>query len=203
MTERSTTGLVLASASEVRARLLRAAGVDFIVQPAALDEDILKNRLLDEQASVAVIAEALAVAKAQVVSMQQSQALVLGSDQILTFDGRLVSKCGDMQAARDLLWSLRGRTHQLISALALLRGGKVIWQGRAEATLHMRAFSETFLQDYLQAEGPDLLKGVGCYRLEGRGVHLFEKIEGDYFTVLGLPLLPLLAVLRAEGIMPL
>jgi septum formation protein len=127
-------------------------------------------------------------------------ALVLGADQVLAFDGALVSKCASLGEARDLLRRLRGRTHQLISALVLAKAGGAIWRTVETATLKMRDFSDRFLDDYLAAEGEELLKGVGCYRLESRGAQLFERVEGDYFTVLGLPLQPLLAALRQHGI---
>jgi septum formation protein len=194
------TRLVLASASEVRARVLNGAGVDFDVHPAHVDEDAVKDALLAAKAPLRDVADALAELKALRVSASVPDALVLGADQVLAFDGALVSKCASLGEARDLLRRLRGRTHQLISALVLAKAGGAIWRTVETATLKMRDFSDRFLDDYLAAEGEELLKGVGCYRLESRGAQLFERVEGDYFTVLGLPLQPLLAALRQHGI---
>lgn len=194
------TGLILASASEVRARVLKGAGVDFEVRPAHVDEDAVKDSLLAAKAPLRNVADALAELKALRVSASQPDALVLGADQVLAFEGELVSKCTSVDEAQILLRRLRGRTHQLISALVLAKAGGAIWRTVETATLVMRDFSDRFLDDYLAAEGEELLKGVGCYQLEGRGSQLFERVEGDYFTVLGLPLQPLLAALRQHGI---
>jgi len=125
---------------------------------------------------------------------------VLGADQILVLDKELVSKCENLKEAEDLLRRLRGRSHTLISALVLARGGAAIWRHVGQATLAMRDFSDDFLDDYLVREGEALLSGVGCYKLEGRGIQLFTRIDGDYFTILGLPLLPLLSVLREQAV---
>lgn len=194
------TRLVLASASEIRARVLKNAGVGFDIYPAHVDEDTVKESLLAAKAPLRDVADALAELKAVRVSAGRPGALVLGADQVLAFDGELVSKCASLDEARALLRRLRGRTHQLISALVLAKSGSAIWRNVETATLKMRDFSDGFLDDYLAGEGEDLLKGVGCYRLEGRGAQLFERVEGDYFTVLGLPLQPLLAALRQHGI---
>ena len=194
------TGLILASASEVRARVLKGAGVDFEVRPAHVDEDAVKDSLLAARAPLRDVADALAELKALRVSTSRPDALVLGADQVLAFEGELVSKCASLDEARTLLRRLRGRTHQLTSALVLAKAGSAIWRTVETATLTMRDFSNRFLDDYLAAEGEELLKGVGCYRLEGRGAQLFERVEGDYFAVLGLPLQPLLAALRQHGI---
>lgn len=194
------TRLVLASASEIRARVLKSAGVEFDIRPAHVDEDAVKDSLLAAKAPLRDIADALAELKALRVSASQSDALVLGADQVLAFGGELVSKCASLDEARTLLRRLRGHSHQLISALVLAKAGGAIWRTVETATLKMRDFSDRFLDNYLAAEGEELLKGVGCYRLEGRGSQLFERVEGDYFTVLGLPLQPLLAALRQHGI---
>ncbi|HVZ68007.1 MAG TPA: Maf family protein [Rhizomicrobium sp.] len=193
------TSLLLASASETRARLLRNAGVAFDIRPAHVDEDAVKESLLAAGAPPREVAGALAELKAVRVSGSAPDALVLGADQILTIEGELVSKCGNLGEARNLLRRLRGRSHELISALVLAKGGGAIWRHVESAHLTMRGFSDRFLEDYLDAEGEGLLKGVGCYRLEGRGLQLFDRIEGDYFTILGLPLVPLLGVLRLHG----
>jgi len=194
------TSLILASASEVRARTLRNAGVDFDIRPAHVDEDAVKDSLLAAGARLRDVADALAELKATRVSGSVPDALVLGADQVLAFDGELVSKCASLDEARDLLRRLRGQKHELISALVLAKAGGPIWRHVESASLWMRDFSDRFLDDYLASEGEGLLKGVGCYRLEGRGSQLFERIEGDYFTVLGLPLVPLLGALRQHGI---
>lgn len=194
------TRLILASASEVRARVLNGAGVDFDIRPAHVDEDAVKDSLLAAKAPLRDVADALAELKALRVSASRPDALVLGADQVLAFEGELVNKCASLDEARTLLRRLRGRSHQLISALVLAKAGGAIWRTAETATLKMRDFSDRFLDDYLAAEGEELLKGVGCYRLESRGAQLFERVEGDYFTVLGLPLQSLLAVLRQHGI---
>lgn len=192
--------LILASASSSRARILRAAAVPFEIVPADIDEDGLKEGLLARGTQPLEVARALAKAKATHVSNAHGDALVLGADQVLQFEGELVSKCADMAAARRLLLKLRGRPHQLISALVLAQAGQVGWTYDDSATLEMRPFSEGFLDAYLAAEGSALLSGVGCYRLEARGAQLFDSIEGDYFCILGLPLVPLLVELRRTGV---
>lgn len=192
--------LVLASASAVRARLLRAGGVPFEVCPAGVDEDEIKASLLADGTQAAAIADTLAELKAIRVSAKNPQALVLGCDQVLVFEGRMVDKSPDMAGARALLQQLCGKQHILATACVLARGGSPIWRRHEEARLWMRCFSEGFLQDYLSAEGDAILGSVGCYHLEGRGAQLFERVEGDYFSVLGLPLIPLLAVLRDHGV---
>lgn len=194
------TRLILASASEVRARVLKGAGVDFDIHPAHVDEEAVKDSLLAAKAPLRDVADALAELKALRVSANRPDALVLGADQVLAFEGELVNKCASLDEARTLLRRLRGRSHQLISALVLAKAGGAIWRTAETATLKMRDFSDRFLDDYLASEGEELLKGVGCYRLESRGAQLFERVEGDYFTVLGLPLQSLLAVLRQHGI---
>lgn len=192
--------LILASASSSRVRILRNAGIAFDAIPADVDEDGLKASLLAHEQKPAQVALALAEAKAAFVSTTHPGAMVLGADQVLEFDDELISKCRDMAAARELLLRLRGRTHRLISALVLARSGRSLWSYSQTATLGMREFSGDFLDSYLAAEGEELLSGVGCYRLETRGVQLFDSIQGDYFCILGLPLVPLLAELRRMGV---
>ena len=192
--------LVLASASSSRARILTGARVPFVAVPAEIDESALKARLLKQNKTVQEVAQALAEAKAIHVSKDRRDALVLGADQVLDFSGELLSKCADLAAARSLLRRLRGRQHRLISALVLVEKGKVIWTHSETASLSMRAFSDAFLDAYLAAEGSAVLDGVGCYRLETMGAQLFERVEGDYFSILGLPLQPLLAELRLKGV---
>lgn len=192
--------MILASASASRKAVLAAAGVPFEAIPAAVDETVLKARLLASGTVLTGIAPALAEAKALAVSADHPEALVLGADQTLLFDGELVSKCADLAGARRLLSRLRGRRHQLVGGLVLARGGAPVWRHTETSNLAMRAFSDAFLDAYLEEEGAAILGCVGCYRLEGLGAQLFEAVEGDYFSILGLPLQPLLAELRRQGV---
>jgi len=192
------TRLILASASMSRAGLLEAAGVRFEIQPARIDEDAVKASLHGEDA--ARVAEVLAEMKAQRVSTAAPDALVLGADQVLDFGGELVSKSASLAEARVLLRRLRGQRHQLIGAAVLAKAGVPVWRHVERARLWMRDFSDAFLEDYLARESAAALACVGCYRLEGAGAQLFSKIEGDYFSILGLPLIPLLAALREHGV---
>lgn len=191
--------LILASGSAARRAMLEGAAVPFTVQVADVDEDAIKGRLADHGA--AELAVELARAKALAVSRHDADAWVLGADQTLAFDGGLVSKAKSLEAARDRLSAMRGRPHQLHSGAALARNGQVVWSGVDTATLSMRDFSDAFLDAYLTTEGEGLLACVGSYRLEGMGAQLFDKVEGDYFTVLGLPLWPVLAELRRAGVL--
>lgn len=195
------TELVLASASTVRARILECAGVTFQVSPAAVDEEAIKAQLIAEGRQPREIADALAEAKALDRSRANPEALVLGADQLLVFEGECISKSTSLGSATALLRRLRGNLHRLVSAVVLLQNGVSIWRHIDGATLWMRDFSDAFLEDYLAKEGESLLGSVGCYRLEGRGVQLFSRIEGDYFAILGLPLLPVLAALREHGVL--
>ena len=191
--------LVLASASRARRDMLAGAGVPFVVQPADVDEAAVKAG--HDPADPAGLARELAGVKALAVSQRDPEAWVLGADQILSFEDRLVSKAGSLGAAGTRLAAMRGRRHQLHSGAALARNGEVVWSGVDTATLTMREFSDGFLEAYLAAEGEALLACVGSYRLEGMGSQLFETVEGDYFTVLGLPLWPVLAELRRVGVL--
>ncbi len=192
--------LILASASPIRARLLEQARISFEVHAADIDEAGAKTSLLAQGADGPAIAGRLAELKALPVCASNSGALVLGADQLLMFDGKLVSKCADMAQAGALLRQLRSGRHDLITGAVLSRDGVTLWRHVDSASLWMREFSDDFLSEYLAAEGGDILSSVGCYRLEGRGSQLFERIEGDYFSILGLPLLPLLAALREQGV---
>ncbi len=188
--------LILASKSAARQAMLRDAGVPFSVQVADVDEDGLKVPGVD----AATLAVDLAQMKALAVSRHHDEAWVLGADQTLAFDGGLVSKARSLDEARSRLQAMRGRSHALHTGAALARGGQVVWSGVDTATMRMRDFSDGFLDAYLAAEGESLLACVGSYRLEGMGSQLFETVEGDHFTVLGLPLWPVLAELRRAGV---
>jgi septum formation protein len=196
------TRIILASGSAARARLLRNAGIAFDIEPPHVDETAVKASLLAEGAPPARVADALAEMKAARISHGEPDALVIGADQVLAFEGALISKCENMAEARALLMRLRGKKHALISALVLMRDGRAIWRHVEKASLWMNDFSDKFLGDYLAAEGEDLLSGVGCYRIEGKGVQLFSRIEGDNFCIQGLPMLPLIAALRELGALP-
>lgn len=191
--------LILASKSAARRAMLENAGVAFQVCIAGVDEEAIKAASGDLDAGA--LAVRLAEAKALAVSRDNDAAWVLGSDQTLAFDGGLVSKARSLDDARDRLRAMRGRTHQLHSGAALAIGGAVVWSGVDTVQMRMRDFSDAFLDAYLAAEGEALLACVGSYRLEGLGSQLFEAVEGDYFTVLGLPLWPVLAELRRAGVL--
>lgn len=190
--------VVLASASASRRALLQAAGVAFEVVVAPVDEEEAKRSLKQEGASGAAIAETLAALKARAVARRMPDRMVIGADQVLDCDGRLYDKPPHRGAARAQLLELRGRTHTLLSAVSVFEGDREVWHHLARARLRMRDFSETFLDAYLDAAGDDVLGSVGAYRLEGPGAQLFSRIEGDWFTILGLPLLPLLDYLRVR-----
>ena len=193
------TPVILASASTARASLLRGAGVEFEIVPAAVEEDRLKASLRQEGASPRDVADALSELKAVRVSAPRPQAIVVGADQILEYDGEVLNKPKDRAALELQLRRLRGGRHKLVTAAVLAQDGRAFWRHVAETTLWMRNFSEAFLEWYLAQEGENLFGCVGGYRLEGAGVQLFERIEGDYFSILGLPLVPLLAALREQG----
>jgi septum formation protein len=195
------TGLVLASKSITRRAVLESAGVPFEIAGSGVDEDAAKADLLAKGANPRQVAMALAEQKALAVSAGRP-GWVVGADQTLEFEGRLYDKAETVEDARGRLKILRGKPHQLHSAVVVARNGETVWRELESATLTMRDFSDGFLEDYLAAEGQAALGSVGCYRLEGIGVQLFAKIEGDYFTILGLPLMGLLDLLRKEGVLP-
>jgi septum formation protein len=192
--------VILASKSASRRAVLAGAGVAFETADSGVDEDVLKAELLDRGAGPREIAEALAAEKALAVS-RGSPGLVIGADQTLDLAGRLYDKAADIDEARDRLRALRGRSHVLHAAVAAAREGEILWRETTPATLTMRDFSDAFLEAYLEEEGPAALGSVGCYRLEGPGVQLFSAIEGDYFAILGLPLMGLMDLFRREGIL--
>ena len=193
--------LVLASASHSRQMLLRkGAGVAFQVSPADLYEGALMADLLARDTPAADIAAgALAQQKAVMVSRRKPGRLVLGGDSVLAFGSELISKCRDVAELRALLLRLKGNAHELISAAALARDGSALWSHTGHARLTMRDFSAEFLDAYLAAEGETVLSCVGGYRYEGPGAQLFETVEGDYFTILGLPLLQVAGGVAGAG----
>ncbi len=193
------TPIVLASGSAARKALLANAGVPFTVKPSSVDERAVEAPLIAGGASPADVAAALAEAKAIAVSGDTPGALVIGADQTLDLDGDRWTKPATRADAREQLARLSGRAHQLHSAVAVARDGALLWRHRDSATLTMRALTPTFIDKYLARVGDAALMSVGVYQLEGEGVRLFDRIEGDYFVILGLPLLPLLAYLRDEG----
>jgi len=193
--------LALASASASRQSLLRAAGVDFLAAPADIDEPALMRRLIAAGGDGRAIAAALAGEKAVAVSRLRPGETVLGGDSVLEFGPEILGKSRDLGALKVLLQRLSGRTHNLISAAALARDGRVLWRHTSLARMTVRPLSEAFIDAYLAREGEKLLSSVGGYHFEGFGAQLFEKVEGDYFSILGLPLLEVLAALRAQGLL--
>jgi septum formation protein len=191
--------LVLASKSAVRRKLLAGAGVPVETRPAPIDERAIEARSHVHDA--VEVARVLAGAKAHTVAAEMPSRVVIGADQTLTLDGRRFSKPADRKAAREQLQALRGQTHRLHSALTVVRDGAVLFDHAATAELTMRNFSDRFLDDYLDTVGEAAFASVGGYQVESLGIHLFARIDGDYFTILGLPLLPLLGYLRQSGMM--
>lgn len=189
--------LILASTSTIRQQLLRQAGVTFIASQAPLDEETAKTAL--RPLPPKSMARALALAKAKSMSAVENQATVIGADQTLELNGELLHKPKDLKEARQHLKRLRGETHALHSAVAVTKADRVLFETATTAHLTMRRFSDEFLDTYLQNLEPHLYQSVGCYQYESLGIQLFEAVEGDSFTILGLPLLPLLAFLREIG----
>jgi septum formation protein len=190
--------LILASSSAIRRAMLDAAGVAYEAVAANIDEDMVKARLSDP----AAIASELASTKAQAVSEQRPGDWVIGSDSVVSVGGRMFDKPRDRHQAAEHLRLFSGKPMQLMSAVALALGGEVDWVHVESATLHVRLLSDAFIDSYLDAEWPEVSYCVGVFRLEGRGVQLFSSIEGDHFTILGMPLIPLLGALRERGLLP-
>ena len=192
--------VVLASASAARAGLLQRAGVNFAVDAAAVDEDEIKRSLAGEGADSGHAAGVLAEIKASRVSRRHPEALIIGADQILDCGGVWFDKPGDLAAARRDLLALRGREHTLATAVCVVSDGAALWRHGCRARLVMREFSTRFLDSYLESAGEAVLVSAGAYQLEDIGGQLFSQVDGDYFSILGLPLLPLLGFLRGHGV---
>jgi septum formation protein len=192
--------LVLASGSEIRQQLLRNAGVTFDVQPARVDEVSLREAMQTEAAPPRDIADALAEMKARKVAMRDEGALVLGCDQVLAHRGDILGKPETPEEAKNQLLQLRGDTHQLLSAAVIYEDGAPVWRHVGVVRLTMKAFSDEYLETYLQRNWDSIRHSVGGYKLEEEGVRLFSQVQGDYFCVLGLPLLELLAFLGLRGV---
>lgn len=191
--------IILASGSATRRHMLEQAGVDFAVDTAAVDEGAVKDSLRADGAAPGRAAEVLAELKAVRVSARYPAMLVIGADQMLDCDGVWYDKPADHAAARAQLLALRGNVHRLTSAVVAVRDGERVWSHADSARMTMRRFSDEFADAYLQRAGDAVCSAVGCYQLEGLGAQLFSKAQGDHFTILGLPLLPLLDFLRQNG----
>lgn len=191
--------LILASSSQIRARLLRDAGLNPRIEPARIDEAALRDGLLAEGATPREVADSLAENKAMRIAGKHPEALVLGCDQVMVFQGSILSKPADTDELRERLVRLRGQEHGLLTAAVLFDQGRPVWRHLSEAKLFMRRFSASFLNWYLSEIKPEVLQTVGGYEVESLGVRLFERIEGDYFAILGLPVLEVLNALTIRG----
>lgn len=194
--------VILASQSKSRQQMLAAAGIAIEVMPSKVDEPQLR-RAMEAGGRLTTpeqIARALAEAKAGEISRAHPDALVIGGDQVLALGKRIFEKPADTEAAKRQLMELRGRMHDLVSAVVLAEAGKIVWGHVETATLTMRLYTPAFLESYLAGAGAEIYQSVGAYQLEGLGAQLFERIEGDYFTILGLPLIALLGELRAREV---
>lgn len=194
--------VILASGSRFRAAMLESAGLAVTVDPPAVDEESVKRSMKAEGADAGTVGEALAATKAQQVSRRHPGSLVIGADQMLECEGQWFDKPAGRDNARGHLQALRGRTHELVTAACVVQDGYVIWHHVARARLTMRPFTDGFIEWYLDAAGNAVCDSVGAYQLEGLGAQLFSRVEGDHFTIIGLPLLPLLDFLRGHGVLP-
>ena len=191
--------VILASGSEIRAQMLRQAGVDFDVQVARVDEQMIKEALVADGALPRDIADALAESKARKVAQKNYNAFVIGCDQVLEFNGNLLSKPKSPDEAIDQIIAMRGERHTLLSAAVIYNEGKPIWRHVGQVRLRMRDATDAYISGYVERNWDSIQNSVGGYKLEEEGVRLFHSVEGDYFNVLGMPLLPLLAFLTLRG----
>ncbi len=194
--------LILASSSVTRQQMLRAAGLEFEIRPARIDEAMLRQSLAAEGAKPRDQADALADAKARKIADRNPAALVLGCDQILALNDRVFARPATPGEARAQLLDLRGKTHHLFSAAVLYDAGEPVWRHVGVARMTMRAFSDAWVDAYLSRNWPAISASVGAYQIESEGIRLFDRIEGDHFSILGLPLLPLLSYLALRGWIP-
>lgn len=194
--------LRLASGSAIRLHLLQAAGLTVSATAVRLDEPALRDSMLAEGATPRDVADGLAEMKARKLADREPSALILGCDQVLDLNGKIWGKPETPDAARAQLCAFRGQTHRLLSALVLYDAQKPVWRHVEEVRLTMRSFTDSYLDAYLQRNWPDIKESVGGYMLESEGIRLFERIDGDYFSVLGMPILPLLAYLQQRGFIP-
>lgn len=190
--------VILASGSQIRRQLMSDAGLEFEVIAKPVDEGAIKASMLAESARLQDIADALAEAKAMRVSRLE-EGFVIGADQIMVMDQQLFDKPKTIDEARERLKLMRGKTHYLIGAVVICEGGQAVWRHMAKTKLTMRDFSDAFLDEYIEKEGDLLTKSVGAYRFEGLGAQLFSHVEGDFFSILGLSLLPVMDYLRTRG----
>ncbi len=191
--------LILASGSTIRQQLLHNAGLKFTVQAARIDEEMVRDSLLAEHATARDVADTLAELKAAKVSDKNPDTVVIGCDQVLSFERQLISKPTNPDNARAQLSAMRGKRHELLSAVVIYDAGKPVWRHVGVARLTMRCFSDAYLDGYIERNWDSIRHSVGAYKLEEEGVRLFSQIDGDYFTVLGMPLLDLLSYLGLRG----
>lgn len=194
--------IVLSSTSATRRKLLSQTGLYFKTAKPPVDESIIKEALKKAGASAAQVADNLAESKANSVGQIIPGAFIIGADQMLECEGRWYDKPADRDGARRHLESLRGKTHELITAAVIAHEGRIIWRHTEIAKMTMRDFSESFLDSYMDKAGDGIVNSVGAYEMEGAGSQLFEKVEGDFFSILGLPLIPLMGALREAGALP-
>ncbi len=197
-----TTPIILASGSEIRAQLLGNAAIDFTTKTARVDEDAIKQSLIAEDASPRDIADALAEMKAKRVGTRHPEALVIGCDQVLALGRQMFNKPETPAQAHEQLTALAGQKHQLLSAAVIYHENQPVWRHVGVVRLHMRDISDAYLSDYVDRNWDSIRHAVGAYKLEEEGVRLFTRIEGDYFNVLGLPLIELLSYLTLRGTLP-
>ncbi len=190
---------MLASGSQTRLRMLRRAGVPVQAMAARIDEEAIRQSLETERVQPAEMSVVLAEMKARKVSQAHPEQMVIGCDQILEFEGRALGKARSLAEMREQLSAFRGQSHQLHSSVVVYRASVPAWRHTASARLTVRNFSDTYLEHYVARNGKGLLDSVGCYRIEDEGIRLFSAVEGDYFAICGLPLIPLLTYLGDAG----